>query len=212
VVAWVSNRNALIATLFGALSLAAYDRARREGDRASRFLGPLCCCLSLFSGEFGLATFAYLVSHACFLDRAPLSARLRALVPYGMVLAIWSSAYAWSGAGVRGSGSYASPLWDPLRFASVFPERAVGLLGAAFGFIPSDLLFLTPHRLALVWLTLSLPVLLAVALLLRPVLRVDPLARFWSGGALLALVMDSRTLTVERDLGAILVRQALRGR
>jgi hypothetical protein len=200
VVAWASNRNALIATLFGVLALLAHDRGRREGHRPSAVLGPVCCLLSLSAGEFGIATFAYLVSHACFLDRAAPSARLRGLLPYGLVLAIWSGVYAWSGAGVRASGSYVSPLDEPLRFSRLFPERATGLLGAAFGFVPSDFLFMAPPRHAVAWLGVSLAVLVIVAWLLRPVLRADRLARFWLGGAFLATVPITASFPSDRLL------------
>jgi hypothetical protein len=200
VVAWVSNRNALVATLFGVLSLLAHERWRREEHRPSRVLGPFFCLLSLSAGEFGWATVAYLASHACFLERGAPLARLRRLAPYGVVLVLWAVVYARSGAGARASGSYVIPLHEPLRFAAGFPERAVALWGAAFGFVPSDFLFLAPRAHAVVWLGVSAAVLVVVAWLLRPVLRDDPTARFWLGGASLATVPITASFPSDRLL------------
>src|SRR5262249_13600395 len=49
--AWVSNRNILLAALFGVLALGAHTRWRRQGWRPGALLGPLLLLLALLSAE-----------------------------------------------------------------------------------------------------------------------------------------------------------------
>jgi hypothetical protein len=199
-VAWLSNRNALIATTFGILAIAAHDRARRQGHRPSAALAPLYLLLALIAGEFGVAVLGYLVAHALWLDEAPRARRLRALSPYVAVLAFWCLLYANSGAAVRGSGSYVSPIAEPLRFITHLPARADCLLAAALGPLPSDLLFLGPPALAPLWVALGVVVLLVSAYATLPELQRDRIARFWATGAVLSVVPVTASFPSDRLL------------
>jgi hypothetical protein len=199
-VAWLSNRNALIAATFSILAISAHDRARREGHGPSAGLGALYFLLALAAGEFGVAALGYLVAHALWLDPAPPARRLRGLLPYGAVLALWASIYASSGAAVRGSGSYASPLLEPLRFLSQFPARADCLLAAALGPLPSDLLFLGRPEHAMLWIVLGGLVLCVSAYAIFPELRRDRIARFWITGATLSVLPVTASFTGDRLL------------
>lgn len=200
VVAWLSNRNALVATFFGVVALLAHHRACHEGRLPARILGLVGSLLSLAAGEFGIATFGYLFAYSAFLETGKLSSRLRSVVPYGVVLAVWAGFYTLSGASVNGSGMYVSPLQDPLRFWQLFPQRAIALFGAAFGAAPSDLSFFGAPRLAPVCLAIALIVLACAASVLLSVLRTDAVARFWLGGALLALVPVTASFPSDRLL------------
>lgn len=199
-VAWLSNRNALVAAAFGLLALATHDRARRERHRPSAVLGPCCFLLALAAGEFGLATAAYLIAHALWLDPAPPLSRLRALAPYGAVLALWSGGYALSGAAVHGSGSYVSPLSEPLRFLQQLPARADCLLAAAVSPLPSDLLFLGRPEHAPIWIALAALVLGVTCYALWPHLLRDRVARFWCSGAVLSVVPIAASFPSDRLL------------
>jgi hypothetical protein len=200
VVAWLSNRNALLATTFSVLALTAHDRARRDGHRVSALLAPLYFLLALAAGEFGLAALAYLVAHALCLDPAPPRRRLRGLAPYGMVLTLWIFVYASSGAAVRGSGGYLSPLAEPKLFLSHFPARAECLLAAVVGPLPSDPLFLGRPQQAALWLTLAGVVLGVTGYALLPILRRDRVARFWFTGAVLSVVPITASVPGDRLL------------
>jgi len=72
---WLANRNALIGVFFGLLTLIAHDRWRRDGWWMGAVLAPLAFLLGLLSKESAVATGAYLVAYALFLDRGRWAAR-----------------------------------------------------------------------------------------------------------------------------------------
>src|SRR5207253_729289 len=76
-VAWVANRNAMVAACFALLSLAAHDVAvhgesPRRGASAWTAGSALLFALALGAGEVALGAIGYFVAHALFLDaRSP---------------------------------------------------------------------------------------------------------------------------------------------
>jgi len=78
---WISNRNILIAALFGALALAAHVRWRRDGWRPGALLSLLLLLAALLSAEAAVAILAYWLAYAVFLDRGAWLRRLAALAP-----------------------------------------------------------------------------------------------------------------------------------
>jgi hypothetical protein len=200
VVAWISNRNASIATVFGLLSLLAHHEWRRGGWRAGAVLAPFGWLLALSAGEFAVGALGYLVSYALFLDRGRPWSRIASLLPYMAVALGWSVVYARSGAGVHGSESYVSPWLDFERFASIAPLRLLGLLAATLGPIPAELLLLGRREHFVYWAGLVGLVLTAAVCALAPVLRRDRTARFWLVGMLLALVPVTASFPSDRLL------------
>lgn len=200
VVAWISNRNASVATAFGLLALLAHHDWRAAGRRSSALFAGLAWLVALAAGEFAICTLAYLVSYALLLDRGRSWRRLGTLLPYALGLAAWSVAYVRSGAGVSGSGSYISPWLDLGRFAGVAPLRATGLLAATLGPVPSELLLLGRHEHRLYWLLASMTVLGAAACALWSTLRQDRIARFWLLGMLLSIVPVTASFPSDRLL------------
>jgi len=200
VVAWISNRNASVATAFGLLALLAHHDWRATGRHGSALFASLAWLVALAAGEFAIGTLAYLVSYTVFLDRGQSWRRLGALLPYALVLAAWGVVYARSGAGVSGSGSYVSPWLDVGRFAQVAPLRAAGLLAATLGPLPSELLLLGRAEQQRSWLLCSIAVLGAALCTLWSVLRRDRIARFWLLGMLLAIVPVTASFPSDRLL------------
>jgi hypothetical protein len=200
VVAWLSNRNALIASVFGLVALLAHHAWRKRGQRWGALLAPLSWMLALSAGEFAVGTVAYLVSYALFLDRARPWRRVGTLLPYVLVAAVWGVVYARSGAAVHGSGSYVSPWLDFVRFSSVAPLRLSGLLAATLGPSPAELLLLGRPEHFVYWAALVAAVLAAAACALMPMLRCDRTARFWLVGMLLAIVPVTASFPSDRLL------------
>jgi len=200
VVAWLSNRNALVASVFGLLSLLAHHAWRHEHRRAGAWLAPLAWLIALSAGEFAAGTLAYLASYALFLDRAPTLSKFRSLFPYALVALGWGAAYWLSGAAVHGSESYVSPWLDLPRFLRLAPLRLAALLAAALGPIPSELLLLGSPVHLTGWAALVGLLLAAAAYALWPVLRRDRVARFWLVGMLLSLVPVTASFPSDRLL------------
>ena len=188
---WLAGRNAVTAMLFGLLALIAHDRWRRNRWRPGIVAGPLALALALLSAEAGLATMAYLVPYAVFVDRGKWRDRLLALTPCVVIVIIWRVVWAAMGYGVHGVEAYADPISQPGRFLLGVAEIGPVLLTGQWASPPSDMYvfydaFLPGLRLA-VW-AFSLVVVVLISAIMIPLLRRDALARFWAAGMLLSLL------------------------
>ena len=198
--AWIANRNALIATAFGILALAAYHRWRTSGWAPGAWLSPLLVAASLLSGEFGAGTLAYFVAYGLVLDRDPLPERLRALVPVGLTTLAWLVVHRAGSFGAGGSGYYFDPFAETGIFLRHLPERAAVLLGAQFGVLPADTYALNGRPGMLPFALASLTLVTIVGLALVPLLRRSRTARFWALGMLLSTVPVAATMPSNRLL------------
>lgn len=200
VAAWLSNRNAAIATCFGVLSLLAHDRARRERHRWSAVLAPVYLLLALLAGEFGLGAMGYLVAYALFLDTDRRWRRMGSLAPHVLSLAIWGMVYHQSAAGTEASGMYLHPLQDGREFLSSLPGRLMSLLGAALGPIPSDLSVVDGAERAALWVGIGGCVLTVSVWSSWSDVMTDRRARFWLCGMLFAAVPVAASFPSDRLL------------
>lgn len=192
-VAWVANRNALVALAFALPALVLHDTAAHDGARAklSAWLSPLLLGTALLAGESALAIDAYLFAYALFLDPAGRRTGLLRIVPHALISLVWAVAYRALGYGARGSGLVIDPGGDPLTFLLKLLERAPILLAGQFGFPPSDAWEAYPGLkpwLPALMMAIALVTLLVMALLALPLVRRDPRARFFVLGAVLATV------------------------
>ena len=202
-VAWLANRNALIALTLALPSLLAYDKWRRDGVRAGAFLGPLALAAGLFAGEAALAVVAYLLAYAIFLDEGSVRERLLRLWPYAAVLVVWRALYVHLGYGSIGSGIYFDPGRDPLGFLEAAAARLPVLLVGQFALPPADLwdlypLIFPPGRWAV--MLVAAGVIGVLAALVVPLWRRDPVIRFWTAGCLLATLLMCTTFPHDRLL------------
>lgn len=190
--AYLANRNALIATFFGVLSLLCFARSRESEGREQRgaLLSAVFLALALAAGEMALASAAYLLSYALFLERGKAGARLRALAPNAVVLAIWALAYKLGGFGSTHSGFYREPLADPLAFARAALERIPLLVMGQWTPVPSDYgSAVAPGSEAATLLRWTGVATIAVlAVLFARLVRRDRVSRFFAAGAALSLL------------------------
>jgi len=184
---WLSNRNALIAGVFGFLAILAHDRWRRDGWRPGALLAPLALAAALLAKEEAVGVGAYLLAYAAFLDPAPWRRRLAALAPCALVGIAWCAAYKALGLGVVGSAMYVDPGHAPLAFAGRVVRNAPVLLAAQWGFPEADIssmLSAAAFRGLWVW---AVAFLILLGVLLAPLVRRGRVARFWALGMALSV-------------------------
>ncbi len=206
VVAWIANRNALVALAAAVPVLLVHDRWRRDGWVTGRWLGPVLLLLALGAGESALAIGAYLVAHALWLDRAAWPARARALAPYLVVVVAWRVVYGLLGYGAAGSGIYLDPGSDPLGFAAVALTRVPALLLGQLALPWSELAAMYPllgGGVVVVMAVVALVVVGAIGLCCAGLLRRDPVSRFFATGMVLAVLPVAATFPADRLLGFV---------
>ncbi len=202
-VGWLANRNAILAALFGVLTLIVHDRWRREGKHEGMFLGPVLLVLSLLSAEAGIATCAYLGAYALCIDRDRFVRRFTVLIPYAAVVIIWRILWTYLGYGVAHVGCYVDPLGEPLRYMSMVINHAPLLLQSAVAVPPADIsLILSSQALKVVWWSAFVFLVLAT-LLLIPLLKQNRTARFWALGMLLSVLPICATSPSDRLLSFV---------
>ena len=187
-VAFLANRNALVATSFGVLSLWCHDRFRRDGWTPGAVLSPLAFLAALLGGESGIGAAPYLLGYALFLERKPGVARFASIAPHALVGIVWLAVYKLSGYGTAGSGFYLDPVAEPAAWFSQFLIRAPLLLLGQWFLPPSSFAFAWNEAQTLGVAIFGVGLLGVVFLLLRPLLREDATARFFAFGMLLSVV------------------------
>lgn len=138
-VAFLANRNTLLAAVPGVLCLLLHDTWRRAGRRWVAGVAPLLLTLSLLAKEEGIAVCAYLAAYALFIDQAPWRQRLVAILPYGLVVIAWRICWSALGYGVDGLGLYVDPLTTPSEFLWALAQRMPILLLGLLATPPADL-------------------------------------------------------------------------
>lgn len=198
---WVANRHALVGGVFCVGALIAHDRWRRDGWGHGAWLGPLLFAAGLLSSEMALATTAFLLGHALWVERAgPRAHRLARLTPYLVVVIAWQAIYSAAGYGVVGSGGYVHPLHDPLAYLERLPARAAVLALGQLTPIASDFYVFYPPALKLVMVASTIVLLIVVAKTLWPRLAPDESSRFWLIGAALAILPIAAAAPGDRNL------------
>jgi hypothetical protein len=203
-VAWIANRNAIVALSLGFSALIAYDKWRRDGVRAAAWLGPLAIGAGLLAGESALLVGAYLFAYALFLDEDGVWwRRVLRLWPYAVVVVVWRSVYAHLGYGSTGSGIYFDPARDPLGFLEAATSRFPVLLVGQFAVPPADLwdlypLIFPPGRWAV--MVVAAAVIATLAVLIAPLFRSDRGVRFWVVGCSLSTLLMCTTFPHDRLL------------
>jgi hypothetical protein len=199
IVAWIANRNALIAGTFAFLTIFAHD-AWRRGKRPAMGIGAaMAFAAALAAGELAIGAVGYLVSHAVFVEKGPPLRRARSLLPYVVLVVAWRLGWARAGFGAHGSGAYIDPLADPSGFLAAAPVKLVMLTHAQFSVPPADVAFLAPPSHRPLQVTVGALTILVVVWLLAPFAR-DSKGRFWAFGSFLALLPLAATFPSNRML------------
>jgi hypothetical protein len=196
-VGWIASRHVVLATLFALLALYFHVRGRVQRRAGLQWVSVVCHVVSLLSGEFGLATLAYLVAYALVFEPGPARTRLRSIWPHLAIGMLWLSVYISLGGGVRDSVWYRDPVHAPLDvLVQGIADLPIWLVSQLGGDVASAALVL-PQWLARV---LALLLFLPLLALLIPALRDFVQARFFATGMLLSCVLLFATVPQDRLL------------
>ena len=180
---WLANRNAVLASLFIALTLYCHDRWRVGHQLRFHFIALLCFVLGLLCGEMGVSGGLFLLAYALCLESAygdqPLLPRfirrMFTIAPYGFAGIVWLVARGSMGYGAEGSGHYVDPANLSLFLVTV-SERYVLLANGLFWSLPPEFAPLLPAGFALGIAAVGFSLL---GYVLLPLLKTSSLARFF---------------------------------
>ena len=190
-VGWIANRNAIVSLAIALPALLFHDRWRRDRWRPGPWLASLSLAIGLLAGESAVAVCAYLFAYALHIERGTLRARVASLAPYAIVVVLWRITYGALGYGASGSGVYFDPGRDPIGFIGALPKRLPSLLVGQIALPWSDAATLAEFSTPVIALALALvtfAVLAAFAIFAWPLVRRDPVARFFATGMVLAAI------------------------
>jgi hypothetical protein len=141
-VAWISNRNALVATVPMLFGLCAWIRWVEDGWRAGRILAPLGIVIGMAGSELGLAVLSYFVAYALLGARAiGVRARLTRLAPFAGLGLAYVLTYRLLGFDGSGSGAYQEPVQDPVGFLGGVVTAVPTLLASGIAGFSADFWF-----------------------------------------------------------------------
>jgi len=181
-VATIAERHQLIAAVLVAATLLAHHHWRRDAWSPGAWIGPSAFALALLCSETAVAALAYLLAYTLVLERAPGPQQWGAFAVYAAIAGAW----------LRGAASFGysvvDPLTDPLAtlaaVATHGPLLALGQLGMPF----TEIVAAWPSPWAGAATVTGALAVACFGWTLAPLLALNPIARFWALGALLALV------------------------
>jgi hypothetical protein len=196
-VAWIANRNALMASFFGVMALLAHDRWRRERRRSLLLGASLAFALTLLSSEAGVAIAGYLIAYALFVERGARGDRALSLLPYGLVTVVWRLVYRALGHGVAGTGLSVDPLSQPvLAFLRRATESVPILTASNVAGVPIEFWL---ERCPVTSVVLIAAVLvLAASVAMLGLLRRGGSSRFFAAGVVLSALIGAGALPSDR--------------
>jgi hypothetical protein len=142
--AWLANRNAIVAATFGFAAVLEHLRWREHAVAYARWTATPALALALTAGEYGLCAAAYLAAYELVSVRAH---RLRALVPTLVVLLAWALLHRLGGYGSFASGAYLDPASEPIAWLAAAAIRMPVLIAGFLLALPTGTLALYPGTL-----------------------------------------------------------------
>ncbi|NUP05937.1 MAG: hypothetical protein HOW73_07755 [Polyangiaceae bacterium] len=208
VIAWIANRYALLAALFGFASLLLFFPrwSGNAGETSHRRTNPFDSVISaalfgiaLFCGEPAIGIFGYVVAAAWF-DPRGRRAGLISMAPHTVVFAVWAITYRTLGYGAAGSDFYVDPVQSPVAFAKALVERLPRLTLAQLAVPPSEMWGLFPEAGRPIYAVVTIAVSAAILIAVLRVTRSHPASKILAWGALLAAIPACATNSADRLL------------
>jgi hypothetical protein len=185
-IAWICNRHAVVAMVFGALSLLLYLRGREK--KIFLILSYVSFALSLLASEMGVSGLVFILAYVLILDEQPLKSRITALLPMLIIGLAWLIIRSYLGYGVVGSILYIDPVKTPGLFLLNLPVRFFLLLFSVAGLPIADMyLMLSPAGSAIA-AGIAFACLCAVFVAIGFAFRKSKVAVFWAVGIIISIL------------------------
>jgi hypothetical protein len=144
-VAWIANRNALVALAPMLFGLWAWIRWLEDGWRPGRSLAPLGIVIGLAGSELGIAVLAYFLAYTLLgTPKIGIRARLTRLAPIIGLGFVYALAYRLLGYHNSVSGVYNNPLQDPVSFLGAVVSGVPALLASGIAGFSADFWYVDP--------------------------------------------------------------------
>jgi len=199
-VGWLANRHALISMVVGGLAFLAHLRWRDSGRARWLAAALITLGVGMFCGEATLGAAAYLVAWQLTLDRGGWGRRLAGIAPYAALVVAWRVVYNLLGYGIKGSGLYLDPGFDPLGFSLALLHRWPQLQLGQWFQVPIDAIMFLPLHVGFLLTVMAVVACAGLAWYLWPTLRRSPEARFWALGMSLATIPLAAAFAMDRLL------------
>ncbi len=141
---WLAARHTLVGATFGAIAVWAHYRFRTEGPLLAAIVAPIALVLGLCASETALGAVVFVALYELIVPRERVARRVLSAAPAFVLGLAYLAFYVLAGYGAHHSGSYVSPLADPLAFARVAVLRGPLLLADLYGAVPSNVAGLVP--------------------------------------------------------------------
>lgn len=139
--AWLANRNAIIAACFTLFAVLQHHQFRTGNGYQHFFLSLICIICSFLAAETGIAVGIFLFAYALYLDKSPFYKAALYLLPALAIFLLWLYLYKFYGYGAFGNRAY---YIDPIESTSLFlhnlPARLCQTLAMQFNFLPIHLI------------------------------------------------------------------------
>jgi hypothetical protein len=208
-IAWLANREVLIALVFGALAMAESARFREAGGTRPALLATAFYSLAMLSGEYALAFGGYALASSV-LERGTIARRAGAFAMFAVPAMATLVARHALRFGNEGSGFYRDPFVQTGLFVSGMPRRLARLfLDAWLASESSWVMDVAPWLVALAVVALVV----VIALPLRATLADQPADRRRAAlvfvvGSLLAMIPMVGVAPSARLLGVVMLGTA----
>jgi hypothetical protein len=200
---WISNRHAVIAMVFGVLSLWLYHQGTVKKKWSSVAGAYGAFVLALLASEMGLAVLAYLFACAVVLDRDSLGGKVKRFAPFILITIVWRVVYSSLGYGAQGTQLYIDPILNPIGFLTELVTRYPLLLFSAVGLPVADMLVAFSPQATTTAAVVSAVALALLVLCVFPALRTHRTSAFWAIGLLGSTVPLVSGIPGNRNLGFV---------
>ena len=194
-VAWLANRNAILAAVFSVLAVLLHDDYRMFGRLRSYFASLPVIALSFLSAEIGICVGVFLLAYALFIDKDGAWKGLLALMPALAVFVAWFSIYQAFGYGAKGNEAYyLDPLFDIWPYSQSLFYKLPAYLDMQFNILPFY------HLSGFETFSLIVGYLFAVLVIVFEVKRDHPSLRFFILILFLSIIPIASAEVQERNM------------